>query len=93
MDHLELLLNCKNIVYEKTYEPSHYIWQKCASRNQIVVKDQKEPDLKVSCICQHGSYGVEKGLIEFYDFINEPIGYLTGKEAFALIEQKIKEWN
>lgn len=43
--------------------------------------------IRLSCICRTGSYGFDKGLIEMYDFIEEPEGWLTAEDC----EQRIKE--
>jgi hypothetical protein len=94
MDKLEELLKENKIKYERYVEKCEYFLEKADSRNQIIVRDEKEPaDIWISCICQIGSYGVEKGLIEFYDFIHEPTGYLTAEDALEMIKEKITEWN
>ena len=43
-----------------------------------------------SFLLSRGSYGREKGLIEFYDFIEEPTGYLTANECIAIIKQRLQ---
>lgn len=90
---LEEILKENNIKYERYIERNIYPQSDYDSRNQIVIRNQKEPELKVSCVCHMGSYGVEKGLIEFYDFCHEPIGYLTAKKAWKIIKIYLKEWD
>lgn len=45
----------------------------------------------ISCICQMGSYGCQKDLIEAWDFKSSPIGCLVATEAYAMIKQILKE--
>ena len=56
-------------------------------RNQIVIKKGKT---ELSFICHIGSYGVEQGLIEFYDYKSEPVGYLTADECMEIVKDKLK---
>ena len=43
----------------------------------------------ISAICHRGSYGFEEGLIEVWNTIEEPYGYLSPEEAAGLIEGMI----
>ena len=38
-----------------------------------------------------GSYGGYNGLIEFYNFRDEPTGYLTADEAIGIYEREVAE--
>lgn len=79
MDKLQKWLDDNKIKYERN------IWKIAhLERNQILIEtDYKE----LSFICQPGSYGYYQGLIEMYDFQNEPIGFLTAEECI----EKLKE--
>lgn len=46
---------------------------------------------KMSIICHKGSYGYEKGLLELWDFENEPIGYLNAEQVKRIIKRRIKK--
>ena len=50
-------------------------------------------DIRYSFLLSKGSYGREKGLIEFYNFNDEPTGWLTADECMETIrgELKVKE--
>jgi len=93
---LRVLLKEHNIEHENFIDQTpkySFIHKKdLDTRNQILIKCKDEPELKISCISHYGSYGASDGLIEIYDFINEPIGFLTADEAFKFIERKMKEW-
>lgn len=53
--------------------------------NQVLVRGIG--DSRFSAVCHHGSYGFEDGLIEVWDYGNEdPVGFLTAEDAFALLE-------
>lgn len=39
-------------------------------------------------ICHRGSYGYEKGLLEYYDGKSEPTGWLTAEDVIRLISNK-----
>ena len=56
-------------------------------RNQIVIKHGKTV---LSFICHLGSYGVDQGLIECYDFQHEPVGYLTAEECMKIVKEQLK---
>lgn len=92
IDKLAELLNKSGIDFERRIEKCHYHWEKADIQNQIVIQNQNK-NKKISCICNLGSYGVESGLIEFWDFsILDPVGYLNAKEAFELINKTMKTW-
>lgn len=65
-------------------------------RHQIIVRDYKIDDTEnvvFSCICQHGSYGFENGLLEVRGKIVDPEkypdqvrGYLTSYDVIGMIE-------
>ena len=78
MEKLQEWLDKNNIKYER------YIEEGRLNRNQILIKTNK---IKLSFICHYGSYGYQQGLIEMYDFENEPEGFLTAKQCI----NKLKE--
>lgn len=43
--------------------------------------------IKLSFVTSVGSYGGYNGLIEFHNFRDEPIGYLTADEAIEIYER------
>ena len=47
--------------------------------------------LKLSFLTSVGSYGGYEGLIEFYNFKDEPTGYLTADEAIKIYEEVVAE--
>lgn len=47
-------------------------------------------DIRYSFLLSKGSYGREKGLIEFYNFNEEPTGYLTADECMKIIKRESK---
>ena len=47
--------------------------------------------LALSFLTSVGSYGGYKGLIEFYNFRDEPTGYLTADEAIEIYEMEVAE--
>lgn len=57
-------------------------------RNQILIENDY---VKLSIICHIGSYGYEQGLLEEYDFFDEPEGYLTAKQCIEWLKLKLKE--
>lgn len=65
-------------------------------RHQIIVKDYKidvTDNIVFSCICQHGSYGFEYGLLEVRGKIVDPDqvrGYLTSHDVITMIENYIE---
>lgn len=93
---LRQLLKDHNIEHENFIDetPKHSYIHECDldTRNQILIRCKDEPELRISCICHWGSYGASKGLIEFYDFNNDPVGFLTADKAFELILVKLGEW-
>lgn len=54
-------------------------------QNQVLVKYDNFP--VISAICHYGSYGHELGLIECYDFSEEPRGYLDAEQAFEYFKK------
>ncbi len=58
--------------------------------NQIRVEYPNEQGF-LSIICCEGSYGGDRGLLEFYDWQNEPTGYLNADECLEIIERYLKE--
>ena len=44
----------------------------------------------LSFLTSEGSYGGYEGLIEFYNFRDEPTGYLTADEAIGIYERETK---
>lgn len=47
--------------------------------------------LTLSFLTSVGSYGGYNGLIEFYNFRDEPTGYLTAGEAIEIYEKVVAE--
>lgn len=47
-------------------------------------------DIRYSFLLSKGSYGREEGLIEFYNFNDEPTGWLTADECMKIIKGKLK---
>ena len=47
--------------------------------------------LTLSFLTSVGSYGGYNGLIEFYNFRDEPTGYLTADEAIEIYEKVVAE--
>lgn len=47
--------------------------------------------LTLSFLASVGSYGGYNGLIEFYNFRDEPTGYLTANEAIEIYEKEVAE--
>ena len=45
---------------------------------------------KLSFLTSEGSYGGYNGLIEFYNFRDEPTGYLTAEDAIQIYEVEVK---
>ena len=45
---------------------------------------------KLSFLTSEGSYGGYNGLIEFYNFRDEPTGYLTADEAIEIYEKEVE---
>ena len=94
IDKLAELLKNENIEFEWFHDPTKvpdYVLPdkniERELRNQIVIKI----NLKVlSFICHFGSYGADQGLIEFYDFQEEPVGYLTAEECLEIVKDRLK---
>ena len=47
--------------------------------------------IKLSFLTSEGSWGGDQGLIEFYNFRDEPTGYLTADEAIEIYEKVVAE--
>lgn len=93
MDKLAELLEKDGIAFERFHDPTKVpdyrlpmkeIEQEL--RNQIIIKNKMK---ELSFICHLGSYGVEQGLIEFYDYESEPVGYLTANECMEIVKDKL----
>ena len=95
LDKLRKMLDDSGIPYENHKEvwPKSYenlirvIWPADKyARNQIIY-GRSEYGWKLDAICQKGSYGSEKGLIEIYGelALNDPYP-TTAEEAFAIIK-------
>ena len=81
MEKLQKWLDENHIKYER------YIETGWVNRNQILIKTE---EMELSFICHRGSYGYEQGLIEMYDFVNEPDGYLTAKQCISKLKEVLK---
>lgn len=78
MEKLQKWLDENNIKYER------YIEDSLINRNQILIKIN---EMELSFICHYGSYGYQQGLIEMYDFVNEPEGFLTAKQCISKLKE------
>lgn len=94
MDKLAELLEKDGVAFERFHDPTkvpdYVLPNKDVERelrNQIVIKQGKT---ELSFICHLGSYGVDQGLIECYDFKSEPVGYLTANECMEIVKEKLK---
>ena len=47
--------------------------------------------VKLSFLTSEGSYGGSQGLIEYYNFRDEPIGYLKADESIEIYEKVVSE--
>ena len=47
--------------------------------------------IKLSFLTSQGSYGGNHGLIEFYNFRDEPTGYLTAENSIRIYEKEVAE--
>lgn len=47
-------------------------------------------DIRYSFLLSKASNGREEGLIEFFNFREEPIGWLTAKECMKIIKEELK---
>ena len=47
--------------------------------------------IRLSFLTSVGSYGGYEGLIEYYNFRDEPTGYLTADEAIEIYEKVVEE--
>ena len=56
--------------------------------NQILLEGEFR---RFSIISHPGSYGYEQGLLECYNFLDEPTGYLTADEAYEWITKEVAE--
>lgn len=96
LDKLEKYLKERGIKYERidkdlVYDPSGSI--KDLGRHQINVLDETGYRLW-DAICQYGSYGYERGLLEIYGvLVNEEkdgdcvVGWLTAEDVIKRIEE------
>ena len=48
-------------------------------------------DIRYSFLLSKGSYGREEGLIEFFNFSEEPTGWLTADECMKIIKEELVE--
>ena len=102
MDKLEAYLKEHDIAYERideedTYPEEFRTYLKIEmkkrgfeyepfDRHQIIVYD-KEGRRRWDVVCQRGTYGAERGLLEgMGDIFNEVEGYLTASEIIKRIE-------
>ena len=76
----------KERIYLKIEMKKHGFEYKPFDRHQIIVYD-KEGRRSWDVICQRGSFGAERGLLEgMGDIFNEAEGYLTADEIIKRIE-------
>lgn len=105
MDKLEVYLKEHNIAYFRRDEEDTYPEEQRTEfkiqlkkngydyepfdRHQIIVYD-KDGRRTWDVICQRGSYGAERGLLEgLGDIFNEEEGYLTAAEIIQRLEMQI----
>ena len=82
MQKLQDWLNKNHIPYERIKE-----CQVGIDRNQILIE---KGETKLSFICHFGSYGYEAGLIEMWDYENDPKGWLTAEECKKIIKKALQ---
>ena len=91
IEKLGKILIDNDISFERIIDKTPMLDCRCNKKvdhtNQIMID---RGFVKISCICHLGSYGVDKGLIELYDFHNEPFGHLTAKQAWEIIKERLK---
>lgn len=91
LDKLEAWLKQNGIKYERIDEEEWW------GRHQICVPCVDTEKREWDAICQHGSYGVEKGLLEIYGSIvrkdagDSVEGWLTAKEVIQRIIEHEEE--
>lgn len=78
MEKLQKWLDENGIKYERYIEDGRF------NRNQIFIKTNKK---ELSFVCHYGSYGYQQGLIEMYDFENEPEGFLTAEKCIKKLKK------
>lgn len=78
MEKLQKWLDENHIKYDR------YIESGRINRNQIFIQTQK---IDISFICHFGSYGYKQGLIEMYDFQDDPIGFLTADDCIKRLKE------
>ena len=84
IDALEKMLIDAGIEYDR--EDIDYAGYEY-SFHQIRSKKENGGKWKWDAICHRGSWGYEQGLLEVWgDYMDEPEGYLTAKEAFEKIK-------
>ena len=93
MDKLENLLKESKIEYIRDINikkvlPDLLNGKYAPVRNQIILNRNNRNICSV--ICHYGSYGVNDGLLDFWDFKNEAQGFLNAKEAFELIKKSLE---
>ena len=95
LDKLECYLKEHGIWYKRIDEPAFIpmIDDGDVGRHQIVVYGE-ESGIKWDAICQFGSYGYKKGLLEIYgNIVDEEkdgdvvVGWLTADDVIARIER------
>ena len=76
-----------SIVHEYSYKMHK---DRLFTDNQIRVEYPNEQGF-LSIICHEGSYGGGRGLLEFYDWQNEPTGYLDADDCLKIIKKYLKK--
>lgn len=67
-----------------------YIVNRDWSRHKVAFYDDGEQIC--DAIWQYGSYGYEENLLEFYDGVNEPEGYIKERRAFNLFKKTLDSY-
>lgn len=57
--------------------------------NRYNIHFKKEWDSALSFLTSEGSYGGNQGLIEVYNFRDEPTGYLTAEDSIRIYEEVV----
>lgn len=92
LDKLEKYLKEKKIPYERYDDPGiTYEGRQIFDRHQIIVPNEEKHEWDV--ICNYGSYGREKGLLEamgekIVRGIDSVEGYLTADEIIGRLEEQ-----
>lgn len=94
MDKLERMLQRAEVYYERTDSPGFFRHEGYLVNERHTIKglDRKTGEQLWDVVCNLGSFGAEKGLLEYWDYTMEigedPRGYMTALAVFDLIYVK-----